>query len=176
MLWSPPIPDLLQGVQDEAGVVGAADAATDDAPGIGVDDEGHIDKPRQGGDAGEVRQPQPFGHRAWNWRLTRSGGQSEALSLIVVRTDLPRSPPPGQARPSAAPPYNERPRSLPGASAARPCARHGRRNSRRRPGRSAASALGSPAPGSVVVPDRARGPPACGRWTGGSAPPPHAPW
>ena len=34
-----------------------------------------------------------FGRGAWNWRLTWSSGHGAALSLIVVRTGLPRITP-----------------------------------------------------------------------------------
>ncbi|MET3528549.1 hypothetical protein ABID41_003691 [Phenylobacterium koreense] len=34
-----------------------------------------------------------FGAGAWNWRFTWSSGQGAALSLIVVRTGLPRITP-----------------------------------------------------------------------------------
>ena len=61
---------LLQGVQDEAGMGRAAGAPADDPPGVGVDDEGDIDEPGPGRDIGEVRQPQPVGRGAWNWRFT----------------------------------------------------------------------------------------------------------
>jgi hypothetical protein len=54
---------LLEGVQDEAGVGGAADAPADDPPGVGVDHKGDVDEARPGGDVGEIRQPQPVGRR-----------------------------------------------------------------------------------------------------------------
>ncbi len=38
---------LLQSVEDEAGVRGAAGAPTDDPPGVGVDDKGDVDEPAQ---------------------------------------------------------------------------------------------------------------------------------
>ena len=64
-----------------------------DAPSIGIDDEGEIDEPRPGRDAGEVRHPQHV--RRWRGELAvdvikRAGA---SLSLIVVRTGLPRITP-----------------------------------------------------------------------------------
>jgi hypothetical protein len=64
MALRPPfVQGLLQRVENEAGMGGAADAPADNPPGIGVDDEGDVHKPRPGGDIGEVLQPQPVGRR-----------------------------------------------------------------------------------------------------------------
>jgi len=49
---------LLQCVEHEARVRRPADAPADDAPGVGVDHEGHVDEPGPGGHVGEVRHPQ----------------------------------------------------------------------------------------------------------------------
>ena len=45
---------LLQCIQHEAGMGGPADAPADDAAGIGVDDEGHIDEAGPGGHVGSL--------------------------------------------------------------------------------------------------------------------------
>jgi len=49
---------LLQRVQHESGVGGAAHAPAHDTLGVGVDDEGDEDEALSGRDVGEVRQPQ----------------------------------------------------------------------------------------------------------------------
>ena len=65
MLRAPLVQGLFESVQDKAGVRRTADPPADDAPGIGVDDEGDVGEARPGGDVGEVRQPQPVGR----WRM-----------------------------------------------------------------------------------------------------------
>lgn len=45
---------LLQGIEDEAGMCRAAGSPANDPPGVGIDDEGDVDEPRPGRDAGEV--------------------------------------------------------------------------------------------------------------------------
>lgn len=47
-----------QRVQHEAGVGRSAHPPADDAPRVGVDDEGHVDEARPGRDTGEVRRPE----------------------------------------------------------------------------------------------------------------------
>ena len=49
---------LLQGIEDEAGVGCAGNPPADNAPGKGVDDEGHVDEALPGGHVGEIRHPQ----------------------------------------------------------------------------------------------------------------------
>jgi hypothetical protein len=49
---------LLQGIEDEAGMGRARHPPADNAPGIGVDPEGHIDKAHPGRDVGEVADPE----------------------------------------------------------------------------------------------------------------------
>ena len=49
---------LLQRVEDEARLRRARDAPADDAAGVDVDDEGHVDEARPGGDIGEVGDPE----------------------------------------------------------------------------------------------------------------------
>ena len=45
---------LFRGIEDEAGMSRPAGPPTHDPPSIGIDDEGDIDEPRPGRDAGEV--------------------------------------------------------------------------------------------------------------------------
>jgi hypothetical protein len=45
---------LFEGIQNEPGMRGGADAPANDLSSIGVDDEGHIDEPFPGCDIGEV--------------------------------------------------------------------------------------------------------------------------
>src|SRR5260370_42365577 len=49
---------LLQGVENEAGVSGAAAPPADNTASVGVDDERHVDQARPGGDVRKVRDPQ----------------------------------------------------------------------------------------------------------------------
>ena len=58
---------LLQGVQDEAGMGGPRRTPSDDAAGIGIDDEGHVNEAGPCGDIGEVRKPEPI--RCWSMEL-----------------------------------------------------------------------------------------------------------
>ena len=54
---------LLQGIEDEARFRAPRHPPADDAPGIGVDDEGDVDEARPGGDVGEVGDPEPVRRR-----------------------------------------------------------------------------------------------------------------
>ena len=55
----PPIMEgLLQSIEHEAGMRGPRDPPADDAAGIGIDDEGHIDEAGPGADIGEVGEPE----------------------------------------------------------------------------------------------------------------------
>lgn len=51
---------LLRGIENEAGMGGPARSPSDDATGIGVDDESHVDEADPGRDIGEVGDPQPI--------------------------------------------------------------------------------------------------------------------
>jgi hypothetical protein len=42
---------LFQGIKDEAGMCRPAGSPADDAPGVGIDDEGDVDEPRPGRDS-----------------------------------------------------------------------------------------------------------------------------
>ena len=54
---------LFQRVEHEGGVSRAGDPPADDAPGIGIDHEGHVDKAGPGRDVGEVADSQGVGTR-----------------------------------------------------------------------------------------------------------------
>ena len=58
---------LLERIQHEAGMRRPAGAPADDPAGVGVDDEGDVDKARPGRDVGEVRHPKPV--RRWSTEL-----------------------------------------------------------------------------------------------------------
>ena len=84
---------LLQGVEHEARMRRSRHAPANDAPRVGIDDEGDVDEARPGRDIGEVGEPQRIRAPALNCRLTWSNGHAVALSLIVVLTCLPRITP-----------------------------------------------------------------------------------
>lgn len=86
---------LLQGVENEAGVGRAADPPADNAASEDVDDERHIDEARPGGDVREVRDPQHVRARRPELAVHAVQRAWWALSLIVVRTRLPRMTPAG---------------------------------------------------------------------------------
>ena len=58
---------LLQRIQHEVGVRCSADAPAHDAPGVGVDHEGHINESGPGADVGEVGEPEHV--RRWRVEL-----------------------------------------------------------------------------------------------------------
>ena len=84
---------LFEGVQNEVRVRRPAGSPADDPSSIGVDDEGDIDEAGPGRDVGEVRDPERI--RPWRMELPVDmiQRQDAALSLIVVRTGLPRITP-----------------------------------------------------------------------------------
>ncbi len=84
---------LLQRIQHEAGMGRAADPPADDAPGEGVDDEGHVDEAPPGGDVGEVRHPQRVRARCPELPVDPVERAGAAGSLTVVRTSRPRTTP-----------------------------------------------------------------------------------
>ena len=78
---------LLQG-EHEVGMRRSAGPPTDDPPGVGIDDEGDVDKPRPGRDVGKVRHPQHV--RRWRvepaidvieqaWRRLVADGRAHRL-------------------------------------------------------------------------------------------------
>ncbi len=56
--WPPIVPGLLQRIEHEARMCRARRAPADDAPRIGIDDEGDVDEAGPGRHIGEVRHPQ----------------------------------------------------------------------------------------------------------------------
>ena len=52
---------LLQRIEHEVGLHGAADSPADDAPRVDINDEGHVYEALPGRDVGEVRHPQLVG-------------------------------------------------------------------------------------------------------------------
>lgn len=139
---------------------GATDAPAYDAPGIQVATWVKSDSHSRSG------------ARAWNWRFTWSSGKGGAMSLIVVRTGLPRITPCSPSSPISCATV-QRATSGPSRRTCRQTVRtrHGRRSSRRRRGLSRASIPGHAVPWPIAAPDRAAGPAAQGRWTGRSARP-----
>ena len=63
--WPPVMRGLLQGVQDETGMGGAADPPAHDIAGVDVDDEGHTGKASQGRHIDEIGDPEPV----WRWGI-----------------------------------------------------------------------------------------------------------
>src|SRR5690606_35505932 len=73
----PFVQGLLESVEHKARMRCPAHPPADDAAGVGVDDEGHVDEARPCADVGEVRKPEPVRSRrvedpihmvAWTWR------------------------------------------------------------------------------------------------------------
>jgi hypothetical protein len=81
---------LLQCVQHKAGVSGARDTPTDDAPGKGVDDEGDIDEAGPRRDVGEVGHPQGVRARrsSSSQELEPPGNPVRFKALLGVRPAL----------------------------------------------------------------------------------------
>ena len=64
---APRVQRLLQGIQHETGMGCAAGAPADNAAGIGIDDERHVDEAGPAAHVGEIRHPEPV--RAWRPEL-----------------------------------------------------------------------------------------------------------
>ncbi len=60
MQWPPVMQGLLQGAQGETGMGGPRRTPSDDAAGLGIDDEGHANEAGPCGDIGEIRKPEPI--------------------------------------------------------------------------------------------------------------------
>jgi hypothetical protein len=84
---------LLQRIEHEAGACRPGDASADDAAGVGVDDESHVDEARPGADIGEVRDPQRVRRRGMEDPVHMIERARAALSCTVVRMGLPRRTP-----------------------------------------------------------------------------------
>ena len=84
---------LLKRIEHEARVRRFADTTTDNASGVGVDDEGHVDEAGPCGDVGEVRYPQCV--RPWRLELPVDVIERARLGLVgdIVRTCAPRMTP-----------------------------------------------------------------------------------
>ena len=129
---------LLQRVEHEAGVRRPRHAPADDAPGVGVDDEGDVDEARPGRDVGEVRDPQRVRPRRLELPVdvverARRGLVADRGPAPACRGSTPcRAHCPHQPRHRAAGHLD----ALRAAAAARPCAR-------RRPGSSPRTPAGS---------------------------------
>ena len=67
MNWSTIVKRLLQGIQHEAGMGGAADPPAHDIARVDVDHEGHIGEPGPRRYIGEVGDPEPV--RRWSMEL-----------------------------------------------------------------------------------------------------------
>ena len=85
----PFVQGLLESVEHEARMRCPAHAPADDATGIGVNDESHVDEARPCADVGEIREREPVRASAWKIRFTWSRGHGAALSCTVVRIGLP---------------------------------------------------------------------------------------
>jgi len=80
---------LLQSVKHEGGVSRAGDPPADDASGIGVDHEGHVDKAGPGRDIGEVADPIcPFVKCLRGMASTLLQGSGCPKNLRSARTSL----------------------------------------------------------------------------------------
>lgn len=60
--------DLLECIQDDAGMCSPARKPSDDPAGVGVDDEGGVAEPRPDRDVGEIRRPKHVRH--WGIELS----------------------------------------------------------------------------------------------------------
>lgn len=61
---------LLQGIQHETGIGGAADPPANGMTGVDIDHEGYIRKPGAGRYIGKSEIHSRLGAGAWKWRLT----------------------------------------------------------------------------------------------------------
>jgi hypothetical protein len=85
--------DLIERIENEAGVGGSRNPPADARPSKGVDDEGDIDEARPGGDIRKVADPRRVWLRRLELPLHPVERQDAELSLIVVFTRLPRTAP-----------------------------------------------------------------------------------
>jgi hypothetical protein len=113
---------LLQRIEHELGVHGAADAPADDVAGKHIDDEGDVHEPLPGRDIREVGDPELIRALGHELPIDPAGKarRDRASCGRLARAGRRRAP----RRASAARPCSGPPRCLPAATAATPCARH----------------------------------------------------
>lgn len=87
------IEGLLQGVEHEVGPHRIADSPARDAPGIHIDDEGHLQPALPSRDIREVADPQLVGPLCSKLPVDPVIGHGTFASPTVVRTTFPRITP-----------------------------------------------------------------------------------
>ena len=154
----------------------AAGPPAHDAPGIAIDDKGHIDKALPCRDISKIRDPQDI--RAWRLELAVDAVQRTGCGLVADRcldafaTNNSLQSRGTQYWPASAAPRCSAPHPRPRASTgAKPCARHKRGSSPRRHGESRPSRRHPAWSAPVAFRDRRAWRHDRGRWMGRSATP-----
>src|SRR5215207_10280893 len=90
---SPIMEGLLKRIEHEAGMGRSTDPPTYDPSRVGIDHKGDVNEAGPGRDVGEVRDPQHVRPRCSELAVHVIQRHGADLSLIVVRTGLPRITP-----------------------------------------------------------------------------------